>query len=45
MAMLYLNDEILAELDEQIETHNEKNPPTDRSGYLSYLLEQNKKRK
>lgn len=45
MAMIYLSEETLKELDDDIEKHNKTNPPTDRSGYLSYLLQQNKKRK
>lgn len=43
MATIYLTDETLEELDQQIAEYNNNNPPTDRSGYVTHLLKQKKK--
>ena len=38
MANIYITDETLQLLDEAVEKYNEKNAPTDRSGYIKYML-------
>lgn len=38
MANIYITEETLLLLDEAVEKYNEKNAPTDRSGYIKYML-------
>lgn len=44
MATIYLADEVLAELDKQVDKHNETNAATDRSGYIEHILKERKKK-